>query len=131
VVAFRRDAPITEEEARRNGVERLPDFRVDKGVIARILQEPGPVEEEPTAIAWQTMLAESQGAITDRSQEHLAGSDRGILLLRTIVYGGIQDVLEGSDPMHVIRDPAANHLSGIAAHQEVAPTGAARKDGGE
>src|SRR5581483_4984452 len=64
VIAFRRDAPITDEEARRNGVERLPDYRVDKSVIARILQEPGPPAEEPNAIAWQTMLAESQGAIT-------------------------------------------------------------------
>ena len=124
VVAFKRDAPLTEDEAKRNGVERLENYRVDKSVIARMLQEPEPSETDINTIAWQTMLAESQGAITDRTLEHLAGSDRGIMMMRTLVYGGIQDVLEGSDPMHVIRDPAENHFTDIAASEQTIPAGA-------
>jgi phenylpropionate dioxygenase-like ring-hydroxylating dioxygenase large terminal subunit len=118
VIAFKRDASITDDEARRNGVERLENYRVDKSEIARMLQDPEPQETDVNTIAWQTMLAESQGAITDRSQEHLAGSDRGIVMMRTLVYGGIQDVLEGGDPVHVIRDPAENTFADIGAAEQ-------------
>jgi phthalate 4,5-dioxygenase len=118
VIVFKRDAPITEEEAKRNGVERLEQYRVDKSVIAKILQEPEPQGTEINTIAWQTMLAESQGAITDRTLEHLAGSDNAIVMMRTLVYGGIQDVLEGKDPAHVIRNPAENRFTDITATEQ-------------
>jgi len=127
VMVFRRDGPITDEQARINGVERLPEYRVDKGAVARYLHEKEGEEAEavpePNAIAWQTMLAESQGTITDRSQEHLAGSDKGIIAMRTLVYGGIQDVLEGGDPGHVIRDPSANHFPDIEAAEQLVTAG--------
>jgi nitrite reductase/ring-hydroxylating ferredoxin subunit len=123
VIAFRRDGVLSDEDARLNGVERLPNYRVDKSVLARYIQERDLSEPTPNAIAWQTMLAESQGAITDRSQEHLAGSDRGIIAIRTLVYGGIQDVLEGSDPMHVVRDASENAFPEIGAREEVLAAG--------
>lgn len=50
---------------------------------------------------------ESQGPITDRSREHLAASDRGIILFRNIVRESIEAVQQGRDPFGVIRDP--NH----------------------
>jgi nitrite reductase/ring-hydroxylating ferredoxin subunit len=123
VIAFRRDGVLSDEDARLNGVERLPNYRVDKSVLARYIQERDLSEPTPNTIAWQTMLAESQGAITDRSQEHLAGSDRGIIAIRTLVYGGIQDVLEGSDPMHVVRDASENAFPEIGAREEVLAAG--------
>ena len=49
-----------------------------------------------------------QGAITDRTAEHLATSDRGILLYRKLLLENIEKVERGEDPRGVVRDPAKN-----------------------
>jgi 5,5'-dehydrodivanillate O-demethylase oxygenase subunit len=51
-------------------------------------------------MAWET-----QGAIADRSKEHLAYSDRGVVLLRRLIGEQIERVQRGLDPMGVVRDP--------------------------
>jgi 5,5'-dehydrodivanillate O-demethylase oxygenase subunit len=51
---------------------------------------------------------ESQGVIADRAKEHLASSDRGIILLRKMIRDSIDAVRAGNDPFGVIRDPAEN-----------------------
>ncbi|HEY7062344.1 MAG TPA: Rieske 2Fe-2S domain-containing protein [Chloroflexota bacterium] len=53
---------------------------------------------------------EQQGMVADRSEEHLASSDRGLILFRAILNESLQAVAEGRDPFGVIRDPAANRL---------------------
>jgi 5,5'-dehydrodivanillate O-demethylase len=50
-----------------------------------------------------------QGDVTDRTTEHLASSDRGILLYRKLLLENIEKVERGEDPMGVIRDPAKNY----------------------
>ncbi|HLI82542.1 MAG TPA: aromatic ring-hydroxylating dioxygenase subunit alpha [Bryobacteraceae bacterium] len=49
-----------------------------------------------------------QGTIADRSQEHLATSDRGILLIRKRFLSDLEAVERGEDPKAVIRDPERN-----------------------
>ncbi len=49
-----------------------------------------------------------QGPITDRTVEHLATSDRGILLYRKLLLENIEKVERGDDPLGVMRDPAKN-----------------------
>ena len=56
-------------------------------------------------MAWETA-----GAVFDRSQEHLASADRGILVFRKMLKAEIDKVKRGKDPMGVIRDPARNRL---------------------
>jgi 5,5'-dehydrodivanillate O-demethylase oxygenase subunit len=51
---------------------------------------------------------ESQGLIADRSKEHLATSDQGILMLRQMIRDAINAVSQGKDPIGVIRDHDAN-----------------------
>ena len=51
---------------------------------------------------------ESQGLIADRSKEHLATSDQGILMLRQMIRDAINAVSQGKDPIGVIRDPQEN-----------------------
>jgi 5,5'-dehydrodivanillate O-demethylase len=51
-------------------------------------------------MAWET-----QGTITNRSVEHLATSDRGVVMLREMIKREIEKVQRGEDPMVVIRDP--------------------------
>lgn len=47
---------------------------------------------------------DSQGTICDRSKEHLASSDQGIVLFRRQVRRSIEAVKEGRDPVGVIRE---------------------------
>ena|SRR5579871_3757295 len=97
VLAYRGDGPISEEDARRNGVERLEGFRP-------------PTTREAMAtsyVAYATILAESQGPIYDRTQEFLGETDKGVEALRRTIYGGIVDVREGADPLHVLRGAEA------------------------
>ncbi|CAA2105661.1 aromatic ring-hydroxylating dioxygenase subunit alpha [Variovorax paradoxus] len=49
----------------------------------------------------------SQGAITAHSEEHLASSDRGIVMLRRLLQRQLDAVREGRDPAGVSFDPAA------------------------
>jgi len=51
------------------------------------------------------VMWETQGVITDRTNERLATSDRGIVLLRELLRHNIQRVMEGLDPTGIIRDP--------------------------
>ena len=53
---------------------------------------------------------ESQGAIFDRTQEHLGVSDEGVILLRKMFKQSIEAVQRGEDPVGIIRDPAKNQI---------------------
>jgi 5,5'-dehydrodivanillate O-demethylase len=46
----------------------------------------------------------SQGAITDRSQEHLGRSDQGVAMLRKMFKEAMAAVEEGEDPPGVVRE---------------------------
>ena len=49
------------------------------------------------------MAGETQGVIMDRAAEHLGSSDRGVVLLRTMLLEAIQAVRQGRDPIGIIR----------------------------
>jgi nitrite reductase/ring-hydroxylating ferredoxin subunit len=50
------------------------------------------------------VLQESQGAIPERRLEHLASSDRGVLMMRRIWQKAMDDVANGKSPKGVIRE---------------------------
>jgi 5,5'-dehydrodivanillate O-demethylase oxygenase subunit len=54
-------------------------------------------------MAWET-----QGAIYDRTQEHLGATDTGVLMLRKLLDEQIAIVEAGGEPMAVLRDPSKN-----------------------
>jgi 5,5'-dehydrodivanillate O-demethylase len=49
-----------------------------------------------------------QGEIADRTQEHLARSDRGIALMRQRFLSDLKKIAAGEEPKAVIRDPGMN-----------------------
>jgi 5,5'-dehydrodivanillate O-demethylase len=49
-----------------------------------------------------------QGAVSDRTREHLATSDRGVLMYHKLLVEQMERVEQGLDPMGVVRDPAEN-----------------------
>lgn len=57
------------------------------------------------AMAWET-----QGAITDRTQEHLGVGDEGIILFRQLLHEQIDKVRKGGEPLGIIRDPQMNRI---------------------
>ena len=50
----------------------------------------------------------SQGAIADRSKEHLGASDQGVVMYRRMLKREAAKVAAGEDPKGVIRDPSRN-----------------------
>jgi 5,5'-dehydrodivanillate O-demethylase len=62
-------------------------------------------------MAWET-----QGAIYDRSQEHLGVTDVGVVMLRKLLDEQIAVVEAGGDPMGTIRDPAKNEIIAFSSH---------------
>ena len=53
--------------------------------------------------AWVT-----QGAIADRSREHLGRSDLGVIMLRKLYFEQMELVEAGKDPICTYRDPERN-----------------------
>jgi 5,5'-dehydrodivanillate O-demethylase len=51
-----------------------------------------------------------QGRIADRTREHLAASDRGVVMLRKAYFDAMRIVQQGLDPKWVIRDPEIARL---------------------
>jgi len=49
-----------------------------------------------------------QGAISDRTREHLTASDKGVILYHKLLFDSMERVERGEDPMGIIRDPAEN-----------------------
>jgi 5,5'-dehydrodivanillate O-demethylase len=49
-----------------------------------------------------------QGALSDRTQEHLGESDRGVIMMRKRMLEQAELVARGGEPKAVIRDPAQN-----------------------
>ena len=74
--------------------------------------------------AQDACVIECAGAIQDRTKEHLVNSDKAIVAARKLLLKGMQDVKEGRDPLHVIRDPQVNNFSHLAVISEVAPASA-------
>jgi 5,5'-dehydrodivanillate O-demethylase len=54
-------------------------------------------------VMWYT-----QGAVANRTEEHLGLSDRGIILYRKLLQENLEKIRRGEDPMNVFRDPASN-----------------------
>src|ERR1019366_6937404 len=53
------------------------------------------------------MAVESQGAIYDRTFEHLGAADKPMIEQRKLIFQGIDDVREGNDPK-ILRDDGSN-----------------------
>jgi 5,5'-dehydrodivanillate O-demethylase len=60
--------------------------------------------------AQDSMAWETQGSITDRTQERLGAGDEGIISLRKFLNAQIGVVQKGLDPIGVIRDPEKNRI---------------------
>jgi 5,5'-dehydrodivanillate O-demethylase len=69
-------------------------------------------------MAWET-----QGPVADRTRERLATTDRGIIMLREVMFREMKKVRSGQDPKGVIRDPAKNPFIDTHLLESIAQSG--------
>jgi hypothetical protein len=50
----------------------------------------------------------AQGSISDRTEEHLASSDRGVIMYHKMLLDEMAKAERGEGPLGTIRDPAEN-----------------------
>jgi 5,5'-dehydrodivanillate O-demethylase len=65
--------------------------------------------DAPQVIMQDEMGWIGQGPISDRTQEHLVTSDKGIMMYHNMILENIEKVERGEDPIGVVRDPAKNY----------------------
>jgi 5,5'-dehydrodivanillate O-demethylase len=51
------------------------------------------------------MAFATQGAVTDRTEEHIGKSDIGVVMLRRMYRENMNLVAEGQDPIGIVREP--------------------------
>ena len=59
----------------------------------------------PNFIVHDAWATQGEGTIQDRTTERLGYTDMAIAAARRMLLRAVQDVREGQDPTHVIRDP--------------------------
>lgn len=67
--------------------------------------------------AWIT-----QGAIADRTREHLGRSDKGIIVFRQMLEENIRIVEDGGDPMNTFRDSEQNQFLWMRTERQHGPS---------
>jgi hypothetical protein len=67
---------------------------------------------DPDGVITQDMIAwVAQGPISDRVNEHLASSDKGVIMFHKMLVDNAAAVAAGEDPLGTIRDEAENEPS--------------------
>src|SRR5581483_3196620 len=128
VINFDRTKPMDMDRMRQTtGAELTPDYHLRRSRANRYLQDR---EEMKTRTfiglgtffqAHDAMAVEGPGPIQDRTQEHTGSTDKAIVMARLLLLKAINDVQEGRDPPHVIRDPRLNRLGHVGGLDVVIP----------
>jgi hypothetical protein len=66
-------------------------------------------------------VTNSQGALQDRTEEHLGYTDKAIGATRRLLLRTIRDFMDGGDSRHLIRDPRANDFPDLVVLSAVLP----------
>ncbi len=126
MVVFSREAPLDKKKfGERYNAEITPGYRPLRNKANRYLQDREEMKSK-TYIglgsffpAHDLYATESQGAIQDRTQEHLVSSDKAILAARKLLLKAIQDMQQGREPPHVVRHSKLNHFPHLVVISEV------------
>ncbi|HEY3115527.1 MAG TPA: Rieske 2Fe-2S domain-containing protein [Chloroflexota bacterium] len=129
---FNRERPINR---RGSSWAPAPEYKPHPDGSNRYLQDRELMAEQSYSgipqiyfVAQDLCATESAGPIQDRTQEHLVANDIAITAARTLLRKAIQDVQEGKDPPHVVRDPGLNHFPEIISSFGMLPRGVSWKD---
>lgn len=127
IFMFSREKPLAEELRRKHRAEIGPEYRLTREGSNRYQQDRESMHNSTfTGMgfnfqAHDAFATESQGAIQDRTAEHLVSSDKAIIAARKLLLSAMEDVKHGREPRHRITDPAANRFPHLMVISEVVP----------
>jgi phthalate 4,5-dioxygenase oxygenase subunit len=124
---FSAGAPLDKAMVSRERSELTSDYRLIRDEANRYLQDREAMNFKTYAgmgsgfQAHDAFATTSQGAIQDRTEEHLVSSDKAIIAARKLLEKAIRDVEEGREPPHVIREPSQNRFSDLLVISDMIP----------
>jgi len=125
IFMFSRETPLDDALRNRSRAELEADYRLTRNSANRYRQDrESMVSKAYTGIginfqSHDAYATESQGPVQDRTMENLVSSDKAIVAARKLLLNAIQDVQEGKDPQHVVRDAKANSFAHLTVISEV------------
>jgi 5,5'-dehydrodivanillate O-demethylase oxygenase subunit len=87
------------------GAAGLPPDLLEHAYVFDVPLDTG---EMDTAEFQDAMVWTAQGGVADRGLEHLGTTDRGVTMYRKMLMRELQKIADGTDPILVNRDPAAD-----------------------
>ena len=127
VFMFSRERALDAELKNKQRQELTPEYSLTRHRANRYQQDREAMKTKSfTGMGYNfqahdAFATESQGVIQDRTAEHLVSSDKAIIAARKLLLNGIEDVKQGRDPRHLIREPNANRFPHLLVISEVIP----------
>lgn len=134
VFTFSRERALSQAIRDKHRADLTPDYRLPRQLANRYQQSRESMQNETfTGMgfnfqAHDAFATESQGAIQNRTEEHLVSSDKAIVAARKLLLAGMEDMKQGRQPRHRIGDPKSNRLPHIVVISEVIPRSIHWKD---
>jgi hypothetical protein len=104
------------------------DYRLIRNEANRFMQDRQSMKTKTYAgmgtgfQAHDAFATASQGAIQDRTGEHLVSSDKAIVAARKLLEKAIKDVQEGREPPHIVREPSKNRFPHLLVLSDMIPS---------
>ncbi len=124
---FSRGEPLDKALISRARSELTSDHRLVRDNANRYIQDRESMKTKTYSgmgygfQAHDVFATSSQGAIQDRTQEHLVSSDKAIVAARKLLEKAIRDVQEGREPPHVIRALSLNRFPHLLVISDMIP----------
>jgi hypothetical protein len=135
ILVFSREAPLDRERfQQRYRAEVGPDYVPIRNRANRYLQDRQEMKTKtfagvgPFFPTHDFLATETKGIIQDRTKENLVSSDKAIAAARKLILKAIQDVRDGRQPSHVIRDPRQDRFPHMVVISEVVSSSTDWKD---
>lgn len=125
---FSREAPLDMAVIQRERSELTSDHRLVRNNANRFMQDRESMKTKTyTGMghgfqAHDVFATSSQGAVQDRTTEHLVSSDKAIVAARKLMEKAIRDIQEGREPPHVIRTPSQNRFPDLLVLSDMIPS---------
>jgi len=128
MLTFRRSGALDKKKMLEEYTAEVgPDYRLLRNEANRYRQSRGEMKTRwfsglgslfPVHDVWVT---NSQSAVQDRTDEHLAYTDKAIVATRKLLLKTIRDLMDGGEPRHLVRDSRANDFPELIVLSEVLP----------
>lgn len=125
IFMFSRESPLTDNLRNWSRFELDADYTLTRNAANRYGQDRASMKDQTfTGMglnfqAHDKFATESQGPVEDRTAEHLVSSDKAIVAGRKLLLAAIDDVREGRDPRHVVREAEKNSFPHLVVLSEI------------